>query len=898
VNEPSTRLQTDSRTAFEALPVGLAIYDEDRRLAFANTAFCHALGFPPGTFRPLSSLADNARLLAYRGLLGPGDPEAQAAEYANRDVSKEERIRRRHPDGRTFDSITVPLPTGGHMVCLTEATALTAMRDEAEMVVARVYAALTDLRIGLAVFTPNRTLALHNRRFAELLGLPPQHVAAGMPFSDLLQALQSREDYDSMEGNLFLASELAQDRSRPAAFRRTRVNGQVIDVQSEPLPDGGWAMTVSDITPLAQAEDDANRRAGLLDSILRQVPHGIAVYGADRRLTMLNDAYLRLMSGTPVAVGDLLDDVLLRRAKDGEFGPGDPAALAAEHLAYDLTRPQLRRRRRPDGSHIEIRTAPLPDGGHVFVVADITALTEAQQELSRRAELMSSIVSCIPHGVGVYGPDRRLRLVNDAYRSIMDGAPIAIGDSVDEIIEKRARSGEFGPGDPEYLIRQHRGRENARPEMRRRQRPNGATIDIRTAPLPDGGHISVVTDVTPLVIAEAELTRRAQTMDTMLANIRHSIVLWDEHRRIVAASTVVAAMLHAPPGLFVPGRSLEEVVASELEGGNLGEGPAAQTRAQWLLDQDRGQPQQDQRLTRDGRVIEVRSDPAPHGGFVTTYTDVTEAREAEDALRLSKSAAEAANAAKSRFLAAMSTELRCPLKTILGEADTIARDASDQLARVSGRGAASGGMDAGRIQESCETIGAAARSLMGMIDTILDMARLEAGRFDLSEDTVDLPQVVRACLRQFDAAAAAAEVALVVDLPDTLPRVRADERRLRQALGHVLSNALKFTDAMGSVCITARHDWTTGALQIQVQDTGVGIAEADLERVFDPFTQLGANGGGGRMPGAGLGLYVSRILMRAHGGDLMLRSLPHRGVTAILNIPANRVLQDGPRDPT
>ena len=188
----------------------------------------------------------------------------------------------------------------------------------------------------------------------------------------MLQALQSREDYDAMEGNLFLASELAQDRSRPAAFRRTRVNGQVIDVQSEPLPDGGWAMTVSDITPLAQAEDDANRRAGLLDSILRQVPHGIAVYGADRRLTMLNDAYLRLMSGTPVAVGDLLDDVLLRRAKDGEFGPGDPAALAAEHLAYDLTRPQLRRRRRPDGSHIEIRTAPLPDGGHVFVVADIT----------------------------------------------------------------------------------------------------------------------------------------------------------------------------------------------------------------------------------------------------------------------------------------------------------------------------------------------------------------------------------------------------------------------------------------------------------------------------------------------------------------------------------------------
>lgn len=898
MNELFIRGLLDSRALLEALPVGLVIYDEDRRLVLANATYCQTLGFPPGTFRPLSSLSDNARLIAYRGLLGPGDPETQAQDLANRDVDHETRIRRRHPDGRTFESHTVPLPTGGHMVCVTETTSVTALRDEAETVVARVYAAVADLRIGLAVFAPNRAIALHNRRFAELLGLSPPSVATGMPFSDLLQAMQAREDYASMDGSLFLAGQLALDRSRTSSFRRRRAGGQVIDVQSEPMPDGGFTLTVSDITPLAGAEDESRRRASLLDSILHQVPHGIAVYGPDRRLTMLNEAYGRIMSGTPVAVGDALFDVLLRRAESGEFGEGDPAELAAVQFAHDLSQPQLRRRRRPNGAFVEVRTAPLPDGGHVFVVCDVTELAEAQTELSRRAELMSSIVSHIPHGVSVYGPDRRLRLVNDTYNRIMASAPITVGESVDEIIQKRAQAGEFGPGNPDEVERLQRAHDNASPQIRRRERPNGSTIDIRTAPLPDGGHISVVTDVSPLVAAETALARRAETMDAMLANIRHGIVLWDRDRRIVAANTVVTDMLYAPPGLIVPGRSIDEVVKSELDRGNLGEGAIGRTRARWLLDQDRTQPQQDQRLTRDGRVIEVRSDPAPNGGFVTTYTDVTQAREAEDALRLSKSAAEAANTAKSRFLAAMSTELRSPLVTILAEADLIGRDATDQMARLAGRTQTPRTMDAARIEESCEAIAGSARALLGMIDTILDMARLEAGRFDLSDDTVDLPQLVRTCLRQFDSAAAAAEVALVVDLPGHLPRLRADERRVRQALCHILSNALKFTDAAGSISITARQDWTTGDLLIEVQDTGIGIAAADQDRVFEPFTQIEPDVEGGRAPGAGLGLYVSRILMRAHGGDLMLRSVLRQGTTAILNIPANRVLQDAPGDPT
>ena len=893
----------DAALLVDTMPIGVAIYSAQHRLLLANAAMCATVGLPPGALRPGTSFADNARMAAYLGVYGPGDPDRQAEEISAGDLTQRRLMRRRGADGRSFDAHYVPMPDGGLLICVVDTSSVLAMRDEAERLVGRIQLAVANLRIGLAVFGPDRRMDLHNQGFAKLLGLPPSAIRPDMTFDDVLAALKLRDDYAGTEGDLFLAAQRTLDRAHPSGFRRMRANGLVIDVQSDPLPDGGWSITVADVSPLVRAEDEARRRAAVLDNILRQVPHGIVVYGPDRQVTMVNDAYNAVMAGATVAVGDAHEAVLRRRAAAGEYGDEPVAQRLRAHMATDMTVPHMRRRRRPDGRTIEVRSAPLPDGGYVIVVSDISQLIEAQAELERKAELMASIVSHIPHGVSVYGPDRALRLVNTAYNTIMSGAPIVVGDTVDQVIAKRAQANEYGPGDPDDVVRVQRSFDNSRPQMRRRQRPNGTTIDIRTAPLPDGGHISVVTDVSPLVAAEAELARRAATMDAMLANIRHGIVLWDHEDRIVAANAVVSDLLSAPPHLFVPGRTLADVVQNALERGNLGDGATAQARARWLLEQDRTRPHQDQRLTRHGRVLEVRSDPTPGGGYVTTYTDVTENREAEDALRLAKSTAETANSAKSRFLASMSTELRTPLNAILAEAAALAREAANARSR-----AAQGfhppdqppGVAADAVLRGADAATDAARRLLAMIDAILDVARLEAGRFDLAEDTVDVQQLVRQCLRQSDSAAAAAEVALVVDLPDELPRIRCDERRLRQALGHLVVNAVRFTGAMGSVSLNARQEWTTGDLLLQVEDTGIGIPEPDLERVFEPFTKLeaGASDGQRRARGAGLGLYISRTLLRAHGGDLTLRSVPGQGTTATLRIPATRVLQDEARLPT
>jgi signal transduction histidine kinase len=194
------------------------------------------------------------------------------------------------------------------------------------------------------------------------------------------------------------------------------------------------------------------------------------------------------------------------------------------------------------------------------------------------------------------------------------------------------------------------------------------------------------------------------------------------------------------------------------------------------------------------------------------------------------------------------------------------------------------------VAEFAAQINEAGRQLLGLINIILDVARIESGRFDLASDRVGVARMLRHCVRSADAAAQAAEITLSAHVPDDLPPLIADERRLQQVLDHLLSNAVKFTKAGGSVSVGASLE-TDGRLLLFVRDTGIGIPEEEIERVFEPFTQLDATLAR-RFQGAGLGLYVSRALVAGHGGELSLRSVPGEGTSAEIRLPAERVIAD------
>ena len=276
----------------------------------------------------------------------------------------------------------------------------------------------------------------------------------------------------------------------PWPVRRIRTNGHVIDVSSDPLPNGGWTMAATDISPLAGAEDEARRRAAILNSILDAIPHGVCVYSADRRVTMFNRAYTQAMTGAPLNIGDHLETVIRRRAEAGEYGPGDPDKIFAQQMAFDVSRAQSRKRRRPNGMTVDVRTTPLPNGGYISVVTDITPLTEAEAEVSRRAEELAVMLSCIRHGVMLWGSDHRLLASNAIAAELLRHPPglLEPGRTQDEILEnlrgarafrrRRRRAGTCGHARQSGPVRtlsaadRHPGRACARcplrPDARRR----------------------------------------------------------------------------------------------------------------------------------------------------------------------------------------------------------------------------------------------------------------------------------------------------------------------------------------------------------------------------------------------------------------------------------------------
>src|SRR5487761_2321293 len=345
-------------------------------------------------------------------------------------------------------------------------------------------------------------------------------------------------------------------------------------------------------------------------------------------------------------------------------------------------------------------------------------------------------------------------MFNRTYTQVMAGAPLAVGERLDDVIRRRAEAGEFGAGAPADIVRQQLAFDVSRPQSRRRRRPNGTVIDSRIVPLPNGGHVSVVNDVTALNEAESEVTRRTEEKAAMLASIRHGILLWGPDQRLIASNAIAAELLNHPTGLLTPGRPQADLLDSMQQRDELGPGEAGREAIRTLRDRDRSVPYVRQAVTRAGRVLEVRSDPTPAGGWVTTFSDVTEAKRAEQEARRAKEAAEAASQAKSRFLATMSHELRTPLHAVIGFSDAILREADNP--------------GPARIAELVRQINESGRNLLGLINIILDVASIESGRFELALEPVEIPRAA--------------------DLADALPTLRGDERRLMQVLNHLLSN--------------------------------------------------------------------------------------------------------------
>lgn len=245
--------------------------------------------------------------------------------------------------------------------------------------------------------------------------------------------------------------------------------------------------------------------------------------------------------------------------------------------------------------------------------------------------------------------------------------------------------------------------------------------------------------------------------------------------------------------------------------------------------------------------------------------------------------AEEANLAKSRFLASISHELRTPLNAILGFSEVMAKEVL-------------GPINNQNYREYANDVHESGKHLLELINEILDLSRIEAGRYQLNEEPLDLAEVVQECCRMMALKLRSKDIRLIQQFEPALPRLLADERAVRQISLNLLSNAIKFSPSGGEVRV--RVGWTAGGGQyLAIKDDGPGIPEEEMPVVLSAFGQ-GSIAIKSAEQGTGLGLPIVQGLASLHGGVLELKSKLREGTEAIVAFPATRVMEELPAIPT
>ena len=614
----------------------------------------------------------------------------------------------------------------------------------------------------------------------------------------------------------------------------------------------------------------------------------------------------------------------------GDLSVGDQIEAALGLGPGDLSlQGQLVRGKRPDGARLDLAARPAL-GGALYVLAGSTSsAAEGQTTAERLAWLLIPLGAAFVLGSILLFQSRRVADVEQAFldseqrfRLAVEAARCGIWEwdlKDDKMFMSDVTGAIFGWGgggvvegvqvidrvDPDH-------RDRLRQALATAATYGGFDVSFRV-PNPQGGLavwidargqafgeqaggytriIGVALDVTQERSAQARAQAAESRLRDAIENVSEAFALWDQKGRLLMCNRNYRSFFSIDPALLTAGTTYKElnaVVAAAIKrdlGGRDGQKGAREAEL------------------HDGRWLQISERRTLEGGLVLTAADISIVKAQEEARRLNeeqlktvvvsleqsqgelsdlarkyeteKVRAEGANRAKSEFLANMSHELRTPLNAINGFSEIMVHEMFGALGDARYRGYAQDILSSGQ-------------HLLALINDILDMSKIEAGKMSLKLEPMLIEDVTEDAVRLVHNRAEASGQDLAIEFPEHLPEIEADYRAVKQVLLNLLSNAIKFTPRGGKITVLARvrSDILGERLMITVRDTGIGIAAEDLARLAQPFEQVESQHAKANQ-GTGLGLALTKSLVELHGGDLDMQSTPGQGTSVSFSLPIRR----------
>ncbi|WP_439814543.1 ATP-binding protein [Zavarzinia sp. CC-PAN008] len=629
-----------------------------------------------------------------------------------------------------------------------------------------------------------------------------------------------------------------------------------------------------EVSALAESNRALMRELARQNAALDALPLPVWRRGEDLSVAWVNRAFAHAMEmaeGGGVAPGaqvEFSSQAMVTRARDlAAQARGQGAATSEKRFVI------VEGQRRA----FDVREVPLAEG-QVGIAIDMTALEEARADLARHIEAHSEALNSLTTAISIFGPDKRLMFHNNAYARLMglsedflDSHPLHA--EVVEALRERRRLPEQADFPAWKRQRLNLYQTLIEPQEDLWHLSDGTTLRIVTAPHPLGGLIFLHEDVTDRLALERSVSTLSAVQRETLNNLYEGVAVFGSDGRLKLFNPAYGAIwkldagfLDSHPHIVAVVERCRALVAEDADW--------PERRASMIATVTERQGGSGQMERPDGTVVDFAAVPLSDGDMLITYIDVTDSVMIERALRERNEALMTADRLKSEFISNVSYELRTPLNSIIGFTEILANAYFGPLNE--------------RQKSYTADILASSRTLLSLINDILDLAVIEAGAMELERGPVDVAAMMQAIAQLMLESARKMQLTLEVDCSPDVGTIEGDSRRLRQVLVNLVSNALKFTGPTGRIVLGA--DRQGDFVRLWVADTGIGIDPADQKQVFERFETGGNVTSGERRQGAGLGLALVRSFVELHGGTVDLESEPNHGTRVICHLPVGDVV--------